>query len=210
MTRSNSPDQPCKECGRREVTIRWKVFADGTRHLREDCAVCEVFRRWVPQAGRATTTGEGFLRELADRPGDCGTLGAFADWLEEQGPTPVRKGHLPRWLRDLVRAKGLPSGAKASPWPGPTAGAAAEVASWLGGQVGGLRRRAGFDGWGSTVICSRLCLVNESAGPVEDAFAYLRPLAGHLSCPLAYCRQSWHGGGAGRVLLFPPEPSPGD
>jgi hypothetical protein len=47
---ANPADPPrCKHYKSTNLTTRWQVFADGTRHLRQECARCGAFRRYLPQ-----------------------------------------------------------------------------------------------------------------------------------------------------------------
>jgi hypothetical protein len=39
----------CGSCGGTEGRTFWQTFADGTRHVRLECARCKRFIRWLPQ-----------------------------------------------------------------------------------------------------------------------------------------------------------------
>lgn len=39
----------CMRCGDTPLTLSWKVFDDGTRHIRGECSKCDRFVAWMPQ-----------------------------------------------------------------------------------------------------------------------------------------------------------------
>jgi uncharacterized protein (TIGR02996 family) len=156
---------------------------------------------------------DAFLLDILGAPEDPVPRLIFADWLDERGPTPVRHDHLPNWLR-LAWARNRPGGARASYRTAAAWAVSIEIEDWLQGL------RPGWEGcldhWGSTRVAGHLCLVNEPYSSEEAALAFLRPLADHLHCPLAFARRTaWaehdsgvRVGGLCRVLIFPPPPTP--
>src|SRR5947209_6266368 len=103
---------------------------------------------------KAVAVGRGlrpFLRAVLDAPDADGPRLAFADWLDERGPTPVRLGHLPNWLRVswLRRTRPFPKAvAKAAGFRRFTniGSVAAEIDGALATVLGGHR----LEHWGST------------------------------------------------------------
>jgi hypothetical protein len=41
----------CRRCGATAFRTAWQTFANGTRHVRADCAGCGTFARYLKQAG---------------------------------------------------------------------------------------------------------------------------------------------------------------
>jgi hypothetical protein len=39
----------CRGCGRATFKTRWQTFANGTKHIKQDCATCGAFQRYLPQ-----------------------------------------------------------------------------------------------------------------------------------------------------------------
>jgi uncharacterized protein (TIGR02996 family) len=154
-----------------------------------------------------------FLAALVPPGDDPATRLAYADFLDEAGPTPVLYAHLPNWLR-LAWVGNRPPGGRQR--YGSRAGWAVslEIEEWLHGIRHVFEGR--LDHWGSTRVAGLLCFVNEPYSRPEAALDFLRPLAGYLRCPLAFARRANLAecdrgrpvGGLCRVLLFPPLPIP--
>ncbi len=115
---------------------------------------------------------DAFLASLARQPDDD-LADFFGDWLDAQGPTPVRLGHLPNWLRlGWLRA--------VRPSPRPRAqgrhlnggSVAMEIDAWLAGH-----RLLALDHWGATVVAGRPCLVTEPYSTLPEVLRQCRALA---------------------------------
>ena len=46
------PEPVCRLCRGRAFTVRWQEFADGTKHLRQECAGCGAFAGYENQQRR--------------------------------------------------------------------------------------------------------------------------------------------------------------
>jgi hypothetical protein len=55
---STQADSPCRRCGSRCVSLRWKRFADGTRHIEEKCLTCLRWRGWARQTPEAVAKAQ--------------------------------------------------------------------------------------------------------------------------------------------------------
>jgi uncharacterized protein (TIGR02996 family) len=153
---------------------------------------------------------DGFLEAIRQDFHDDGLRHILADYLDEQGPTPVTAGDLPEWLR-LRFPRDRPV-IFLDPWAKPYAMASAvrdAIKEYL--QRTGPRHLGSLlyhDG--STTIGGHLCYVSEPYGTEEEAIRYFRGLAQGLGCVDAFARQSWHSQqypaakGCVRMLLFPP------
>jgi hypothetical protein len=176
----------------------------------------------------------GLLDGLYVSPDDPACLAALADYLSELGPTPVRPGDVPDWLRlawlaslRRDRAEGLRGVSRFSssalyPFLYSTSGAIhgrtgravqsgwavrEDISGWLS------ERRPpgsdlGLDYDGSTVVGGLTCWVNEPYPTCDDALAQARRQAAALTarneCVGVGLRESYHGHGTFRVLLLPP------
>lgn len=127
-------------------------------------------------------------------------LGLVA-WLNLREPTPVKPEHLPNWLRlAWIRSRlrtERRDGVAQSGWA-----VAMEISDWLK-HVGAWP----LDHWGSTEIDGSVCFVSELYCELDDGPELFRELAVRTGCVYAYSRQSYHGNGTVRALLFPP-PAP--
>ncbi len=142
-----------------------------------------------------TASFDAFLAGLAKHPADDDLADLFSDWLDAQGPTPVRPGRLPTWLRR--------SWLRAMPRPAPAPGRRLldrEIDTWLaGGHLAGA-----LDHWGSTTVCGRTAFVNEPYRERAEVLGQCRRLALVVGGIAVACRRSAWGHGTVRGLIFPP------
>lgn len=144
-----------------------------------------------------------WLECLEASPTDLVLRAAFADWLDERGPTPVWLHHLPNWLRlAWVRTRRptdvIPRSSPSS-W---------SVAQEIDRDVSAFNARAGrwcsLDHWGTTILGGVVAFVNEPYAKDPDAQVMFDGLAGRVGAAHGYARGSAWGNGTMRVLLFPP------
>jgi uncharacterized protein (TIGR02996 family) len=164
---------------------------------------------------------EGFLANVHDHPDDDLLRLVLADFLDEQGATPVQYGSIPEWLR-LTWLRVAPASLFVSYHrrgvPYRTTRAVVEtIHAWLGRSR--LRDSPGLH-WGCSRIGGHLCFINEMyylgdydhARDLEVPTGF-RPLAKLLGCVDAFSRRTWvlrkrPAVQCVRMILFPPEASP--
>jgi len=147
------------------------------------------------------------VQALVDNPDDRGLALVLEDFWQDLGrASPVRRNHLPNWLRlawlRKVRvARSRYGGTK-------NMHLVYEIDHFL--RENGLRKiRNPLDRWGSTVIAARLCFVTELRVPLTVCRSLFRPLgilfnSAWGASPVSH----WNPGVCCRAVLFPPKVMP--